>query len=95
MYCQAYSTYHCRLTPELSRGAHVASGGVALAYTASAATKQRRLERIVRPLLSCTTAVRKVHHRHSRPSEHSGNEPRNTWLPRKKSFAGIGFVRRT
>lgn len=36
------------LTPELSRGALVASGGVALAYTASAATKQRRLERIVR-----------------------------------------------
>ena len=37
------------LTLELSRGAQWPSGGVALAYTASAATKQRRLERIVRP----------------------------------------------
>ena len=45
------------LTPELSRVAHVASGGVALAYTASAATKQRRLERFVRaqmPIDLCT-----------------------------------------
>ena len=40
---------YCSLTPELSRGAQWPSGGVALAYTASATTKQRRLERIVRP----------------------------------------------
>ena len=43
----------CNLTPELSRGAQWPSGGVALAYTASAATKQRRLERVVR--LQCAT----------------------------------------
>ena len=51
------------LTPELSRGAHVASGGVALAYTASAATKQRRLERIVRlcaGLISRDVPIHKV-----------------------------------
>ena len=47
----------CNLTPELSRGAHVASGGVALAYTASAATKQRRLERIVRPAIMICQAL--------------------------------------
>ena len=48
--------FYTGLTPELSRGAHVASGGVALAYTASAATKQRRLERIVRLHWMCPRA---------------------------------------